>query len=197
MGVAPPASLSSSHHGAYGATANALQKNSGSACPKLHSFRVSVLITCTYRRRERGKLPGMQGWAGQCPSSRRCFYSAPFYCAVQSQLNQIEESLHRLHDYQRVSLFSGIFLGLCLYSYHVRELLACWFFFCLLFALVALLILGGLLASHAAKYVMDWTNAGRPPRLVAGIDPVKLQQLPETLESSAILSAETGVQTPA
>jgi hypothetical protein len=125
------------------------------------------------------------------------FLFRAFYCAVQSQLNQIEESLHRLHDYQRVSLFSGIFLGLCLYSYHVRELLACWFFFCLLFALVALLILGGLLASHAAKYVMDWTNAGRPPRLVAGIDPVKLQELPERLENStALLSAETGLQTP-
>jgi hypothetical protein len=102
-----------------------------------------------------------------------------------------------LRDYQRVSLYSGIFLGLCLYSYHVRELLACWFFFCLLFALLALLVLGGLLASHVAKYVMDWTNAGRPPGLVAGIDPAKLQQLPGTLESSAILSAEPGVQTPA
>jgi hypothetical protein len=104
--------------------------------------------------------------------------------------------LHRLRDYQRVSLFSGIFLGLCLYSYHVRELLACWLFFCLLFALVALLMLAGLLASQAAKYVMDWTNAGRPPGLLAGIEPVKLQQLTETLENSAILSAETGLQTP-
>jgi hypothetical protein len=104
--------------------------------------------------------------------------------------------LHRLRDYQHVSLFSGIFLGLCLYSYHVRELLACWLFFCLLFALVALLMLAGLLASHAAKYVMDWTNAGRPPGLLAGIEPVKLQQLTETLENSAILSAETGLQTP-
>jgi hypothetical protein len=124
------------------------------------------------------------------------FLFRAFYSAVQSQLNHIEESLHRLRDYQRVSLFSGIFLGLCLYSYHVRELLACWLFFCLLFALVALLMLAGLLASHAAKYVMDWTNAGRPPGLLAGIKPVKLQQLTETLENSAILSAETGLQTP-
>jgi hypothetical protein len=124
------------------------------------------------------------------------FLFRAFYSAVQSQLNHIEESLHRLRDYQRVSLFSGIFLGLCLYSYHVRELLACWLFFCLLFALVALLMLAGLLASHAAKYVMDWTNAGRPPGQLAGIEPVKLQQLPVTLENSAILSAETGLQTP-
>jgi hypothetical protein len=77
------------------------------------------------------------------------FLFRAFYSAVQSQLNHIEESLQRLRDYQRVSLFSGIFLGLCLYSYHVRELLACWLFFCLLFALVALLMLAGLLASHA------------------------------------------------
>jgi len=60
------------------------------------------------------------------------FLFRAFYSAVQSQLNHIEESLQRLRDYQRVSLFSGIFLGLCLYSYHVRELLACWLFFCLL-----------------------------------------------------------------
>jgi hypothetical protein len=124
------------------------------------------------------------------------FLFRAFYSAVQSQLNHIEESLHRLRDYQRVSLFSGIFLGLYLYSYHVRELLACWLFFCLLFALVALLMLAGLLASQAAKYVMDWTNAGRPPGLLAGIEPVKLQQLAVTLENSAILSAETGLQTP-
>ena len=125
------------------------------------------------------------------------FLFRAFYCAVQSQLNQIEESLHRLHDYQRVSLFSGIFLGLCLYSYHVRELLACWFFFCLLFALLVLLVLGGLFASHAGRLVLDWTNAGKPPGLVAGVEPVALQRLPETLENStALLSAETGVQAP-
>jgi hypothetical protein len=40
-----------------------------------------------------------------------------------------------------------------LYSYHVRELLVCWLFFTLLFVLLALLILGGVLAWYAAgKY---------------------------------------------
>jgi hypothetical protein len=120
-----------------------------------------------------------------------------FHRDIRYHLNQIEEPLHRLRDFERVSIFSAVFLGVCIYSYHVRELLACWFFFCLLFALLALLILGGLLASYAAKYVMDWTKAGRPAGLVVGAGPVKLQQLTDTLENStALLSAEIGLQTP-
>jgi hypothetical protein len=105
--------------------------------------------------------------------------------------------LRRLREYQRVSLFSGIFLGLSLHSYHLRELLACWFFFCLLFALLALLVLGGLFASYAGRLVLDWTNAGKPLGLVAGVELVALQRLPETLENpSALLPGETGLQAP-
>jgi hypothetical protein len=65
-----------------------------------------------------------------------------FHRDIRYQLNQIEEPLHRLRDFARESLFSAVFLGVCIHSYHVRELLACWFFFCPLFALLVLLILG-------------------------------------------------------
>jgi hypothetical protein len=52
-----------------------------------------------------------------------------------------------------MSQFSGLLLASSLYSYHVRELLVCWLFFSLLFVLLALLVLGGILAWYAAgKY---------------------------------------------
>lgn len=57
-----------------------------------------------------------------------------------------------------MSQFSGFLLGLSLYSYHVRELLVCWLFFSLLFVSLALVILAGVLAFYAGKYVFHWAN---------------------------------------
>ncbi|MGB7436572.1 MAG: hypothetical protein WBW49_14255 [Candidatus Acidiferrum sp.] len=51
---------------------------------------------------------------------------------------------------------SGLLLGLGLFSYHVRELFACWLFFSLLFVLLVLLIVGGVLACSVGKCVIDW-----------------------------------------
>jgi len=74
-------------------------------------------------------------------------------------LNPLRESHH-------VSQFSGLLLGLSLYSYHVRELLVCWLIFTLLFACVALVILGGVLAVQAGEYLTVWV------RTLARIAPV-------------------------
>jgi hypothetical protein len=66
-----------------------------------------------------------------------------------------------------------------------------------MFVFLALLTLGGLLASYAGKYIIDWTNAGEPPKPAAVVDPVKVQQLPELLGvSTALLPAENGLPTP-
>jgi hypothetical protein len=58
-----------------------------------------------------------------------------------------------------VSRSCGLLLGLSLYSYQVRELIVCWLFFSLLFVLLALLILGGVFACSAGKYVTRWAWA--------------------------------------
>lgn len=61
-------------------------------------------------------------------------------------------SLRKNH---RVFQFSGLLLGLGLYSYQVRELLICWLFFSLLFVSLATVILVGVLAGYAGKYVIQ------------------------------------------
>src|SRR5579859_3496412 len=68
--------------------------------------------------------------------------------------------------------------GISLYSYHVRELLVCLAFFSLLFVLLALLILGGIIAWHAGEYVLQRAGtAGRVRRSVA-LGPAELQLKP-------------------
>jgi hypothetical protein len=51
--------------------------------------------------------------------------------------------------------FSGLLLGLGLYSYQVRELLICWLFFGLLFVSLAIVIIVGVLAAYAGEYVIQ------------------------------------------
>ena len=69
-----------------------------------------------------------------------------------------------------MSQFSGLHRGFGLYSYHVRELLVCWLFFSPLFVLLALVILGGVLACYAGKYATHWasTTASITPMLALG-----------------------------
>ena len=102
--------------------------------------------------------------------------------------SRIEKSLSLLREYPRLSLFSVMLLGLTMYSYRIRELLICWLFFCLLFALLVLLTLAGVVVSHAGKYVLDWTNAGARVTPVAALHSGDIYQtLPQELEDSAAL----------
>ena len=57
-----------------------------------------------------------------------------------------------------MSQFSGLLLGLSFYSYYVRELLVCWLLFCLIFVLLALVILSGVLAAHAGSEAIHWVS---------------------------------------
>jgi hypothetical protein len=49
-------------------------------------------------------------------------------------------------------------LGLILRSYHMRELLACWLFFSLVFVLLALIVFGSVLAFCAGNRVIRWAR---------------------------------------
>lgn len=81
-------------------------------------------------------------------------------------LSGMEEFLVRLQAEIRAPQFAGLFLlvaGVLSYeSYEVRELLICWLLFALLFASIALAILGSMLACRAGKYLIYW--AGMPLR---------------------------------
>jgi hypothetical protein len=102
----------------------------------------------------------MQGWAGGIPPPRSPFSSSrPWKTAFHSKASDIEGPLNYLRENHRVSRSCGLLLGLSLYSYQVRELLVCWLFFSLLFVLLALLILGGVFACSAGKYVTHWAWA--------------------------------------
>lgn len=84
--------------------------------------------------------------------------------------SMLKDSLRHLRESHRVSQFSGLILGLSLYSYHVRGLLVCWFFFSLLLVVLALVILGGVLACYAGEYATHWAHTAAPvtPMLALG-----------------------------
>jgi hypothetical protein len=96
--------------------------------------------------------------------------STPRKTAFHSKLSEIEESLNQLREICRMAQFSGLLLVISVYSYRVRELLVYWLFFSLLFVLLALVILGGVLACYAGKYATHWasTTASIPPVLALG-----------------------------
>ena len=76
--------------------------------------------------------------------------------------------MHQLRKSPQVWEFSGLLLGLSLYSYHVRELLVCWLYFSVLFVCVTLLLLLGVLGVYAGECVAVWARSatGMTPVLV-------------------------------
>jgi hypothetical protein len=137
-------------------------------------------------------LPGCRAGPGGI-SPLAVLLSRPWKTAFHSKVSEIEESLNQLRENLRWPHFSGLLLGLGLCSYHVRELLACWLFFSLLFVSLALVILGGVLACYAGKYFIHWasTAARVTPVVALGSGELHLQ-VSQALESSnVILPAET------
>jgi hypothetical protein len=110
------------------------------------------------------------------PSSSR-----PWKTAFHSKPSEIEGPLNYLRENHRVSQISGLFLGFSLYSYRVRELLVCWLFFSLLFVLLALLILGGVLACYAGECIAVWVRTTAPvsPVLALGSAELHLKAIPD------------------
>lgn len=93
-------------------------------------------------------------------NSLAVFPSRPWKTAFHFKVCGIEDSLSQLRATHRVSQFAGMFLGLgfILRSYYMRELLACWLFFSLVFVLLALIVLGNVLAFCAGKCVIHWAR---------------------------------------
>jgi len=98
---------------------------------------------------------------------------------MRRKLKRIDGSMRPLRGSHRVSQFSGLLLGLSLYSYRVRELVACWLFFKILFAVLALLILGAVLAWYAWIYASHWARTTTPvaPVLVLATAEVPLETI--------------------
>lgn len=93
-------------------------------------------------------------------NSLAVFPSTPWKTAFHFIVREIEESLSQLRATHRVSQLAGMFLGLglILRSYHMRELLACWLFFSLVFVLLALIVFGSVLAFCAGNRVIRWAR---------------------------------------
>jgi len=82
--------------------------------------------------------------------------------------------VRQLRENHRVSQFSGLLLGLSLYSYRVRELAACLLFFTLFFAVLALLIVGGVLAYYAGIYGAHWARTTAPATPMLALAPAQV-----------------------
>jgi hypothetical protein len=80
-----------------------------------------------------------------------------------------------------VLLFPALLLELTRYSYRAKELLVCWFFFCSLFALLAVLLLGSVLACCAVHHLLNWMSVAKTviPELV-----VSLAQIPQKVRAT-------------
>jgi uncharacterized membrane protein len=93
-------------------------------------------------------------------NSLAVFPSTPWKTAFQFIVREIEESLSQLRAISRVSQVVGMLLGLglILRSYYMRELLACWLFFSLVFVLLSLIVFGIVLAFGAGDRVIHWTR---------------------------------------
>jgi hypothetical protein len=90
--------------------------------------------------------------------------------------------LRPLRESHRVSQVAGLLMGLSLYFYRVRELAVCWLFFILFFAVLALLVLGGVLAYNAGTYAAHWARTTRPiaPALALVAAEVHLKSIADT-----------------
>jgi hypothetical protein len=76
--------------------------------------------------------------------------------------------------------FSALFLWLTRSSYHAREFLVCWLFFCSAFAVLALILLGAVLACYAGQTLVKRLSVAKtviPESLVC------LGELPQEVSS--------------
>jgi hypothetical protein len=85
--------------------------------------------------------------------------------------------LSQLRASHRVSQFAGMFLGLglILRSYYLRELLACWLFFSLVFGLLALIVFGSVLAFCVGERVVHWARTATQVTPIVHFSPGELR----------------------
>jgi hypothetical protein len=81
---------------------------------------------------------------------------------IDCELHRIEGSVRHLRESHRVSQFSGLALGLSLYSYRVRELVSSWLLFIIIFVVLALLVLGAVFAWYVVIRLSHWIRTTTP-----------------------------------
>lgn len=93
----------------------------------------------------------------------------------------------RLYVFQ----LSALLLGIIRYPYRFRELLICWLLFCSLFAVLALMLLGTVLACYAGQYFVGWLRVANAviPDLAADLG--ELPQASNAAQGQGILVAES------
>jgi hypothetical protein len=85
--------------------------------------------------------------------------------------------------------FFALLLALARYSYHVRELLVCWLFFCSLFAALALISLGILFACFVGHLLLKWLSEVKAAIPELAVTLVEAPQ--ESVSAAQILAAPT------
>jgi hypothetical protein len=110
-------------------------------------------------------------------NSLAVFPSRSWKTAFHFKVRGIEESLSQLPASHRVSQFAGLLLGLglILRSYYIRELLACWLFFSLVFGLLALIVFGSVLAFSAGERVVHWARTAAQVTPIVDFSPGELR----------------------
>lgn len=104
-------------------------------------------------RRDRAILNGLGGSNGICHLAVFSIFATGSGLPTQAMITK--HISRQLGEGLLVLSFTGLLLGLGLYSYHVRELLVCWIFLGLVLAVPALAALGILLACFAGQYLIS------------------------------------------
>ena len=76
--------------------------------------------------------------------------------------------------------FLVLLLWLIRSSYLAKELLVCWLLFCSLFALLAVLFLGSVLACYAGRHLLNWMSVAKTviPELAVCLADVPQESIP-------------------
>jgi hypothetical protein len=90
----------------------------------------------------------------------------------------------------------ALLLALSRYSYRAKELLVCWLFFCALFALLAVLFLGSVLACYAVHPHLNWKSVANTvmPELAGCLADIPQKAIPDPRTMTAgtlMLSTDT------
>ena len=89
----------------------------------------------------------------------------------------------------------ALLLGLVFCSYRARELLVCWLFFGLFFAVLAVVLIGGVGAYSAGKYITERVLAivPRTPELPIGLPEVPPEIIPGTIIDNSAACEVTAI----
>jgi len=154
--------------------------------PRCHSFRM-----CTDGKTERYRT-ALGGASGICHLAVLLVFICRFALVLHSMIHK--DLFRRFLVGFYVVAFSALLFGLTRYSYRAKELLVCWLLLCSFFAVVALILLGAVLAWYAGRYLVKWVSVAKTIISELAVRFVELPQ--EAISGLEILVAGT-LKTPA